>query len=102
MMLIKELLKISKKINKVQIKFIKKLIKITKIFTRVIFQIKYNLPYVDAKIAVSKDYFTINKNSKWITNFFSRNRVHLIRSEYDCIVSTSKSINEIIHYLIVV
>ena len=50
-------------------------------------------PLIDAKIAISKDYFTINKNSKWITNFLSRNRAHLIRSEYDSIISTSKSIN---------
>ncbi len=83
-----------KKLNKVQIKVYKKINKNYKDFYQSYFSNKkYNLPYVDAKIAVSKDYFTINKNSKWITNFFSRNRVHLIRSEYDCIVSTSKSIN---------
>jgi len=51
------------------------------------------IPFVDAKIAISKDYFTINKNSKWITNSLSRDRAHLIRSEYDSIISTSKSIN---------
>ncbi len=50
--------------------------------------------YIDAKIAVSKDYFTINKNFKWLTNSHSRRRVHLIRSEYDAIISTSKSINK--------
>ncbi len=50
-------------------------------------------PYIDAKIAVSKDYFTINKKSRWITNAHARKRVHLIRSEYDAIISTSKSIN---------
>ena len=52
-------------------------------------------PYVDAKIATSKDYFTIKRGgSKWITNSLSRKRSHLIRSEYDAIMSTSKSINE--------
>ena len=51
------------------------------------------IPFIDSKIAISKDYFTINKNSKWITNSLSRNRAHLIRSEYDSIISTSKSIN---------
>ena len=51
-------------------------------------------PLVDAKIAVSKDYFTINKKSKWITNVRSRQVAHLIRSKYDCIVSTSDSINK--------
>lgn len=50
-------------------------------------------PYIDAKIAISKDYYTINKTSRWITNIFSRRRTHLIRSEYDGIISTSKSIN---------
>ena len=52
------------------------------------------LPFLDAKIATSKDYLTINKNKKWITNLLSRNRAHLIRSEYDVIMSTSKTINE--------
>ena len=55
---------------------------------------KYNLPFIDAKIALSKDYYSINKKKKWITNISSRNRVHLIRSEYDSIVSTSQSINK--------
>ncbi len=53
---------------------------------------KSTTPFVDAKIAVSKDFFTIDKRAKWITNSFSRNRTHLIRSEYDAIISTSKSI----------
>lgn len=55
---------------------------------------KKKLPFVDAKIALSKDYFSINKKKKWITNIFSRNRVHLIRSEYDSIISTSVSVNK--------
>ncbi len=59
------------------------------------FSIQKNaIPFIDAKIAVSKDYFTINKKSKWITNSLSRNRAHLIRSEYDAIISTSQSINQ--------
>ena len=52
-----------------------------------------NIPMIDAKLAISKDYFTINKKNKWITNSDSRRRVHLIRSQYDCIISTSRSIN---------
>ena len=51
------------------------------------------LPIIDAKIAISKDYFTINKKNKWITNKLSHIRAHLIRSWYDCIISTSRSIN---------
>ena len=52
------------------------------------------LPMIDAKIAISKDYFTINKKNKWITNSRSRQVSHLIRSKYDCIISTSYSINK--------
>ena len=51
------------------------------------------LPYVDAKIAISKDYYSINSKKKWITNHYSREKGHLIRSKYDCILSTYKSIN---------
>ena len=51
------------------------------------------LPLIDAKIAISKDYFTINKKKRWITNIHSRKRSHVIRSTYDCLISTSKSIN---------
>ena len=53
-----------------------------------------NFPLIDAKIAVSKDFFSINKKKKWITNVRSRQVAHLIRSKYDCIVSTSYSINK--------
>ena len=52
------------------------------------------LPYIDAKIAISKDFFSVNTKSKWITNEISRSKVHLMRSRYDCIVSTYKSINK--------
>ena len=52
------------------------------------------LPLIDAKIAFSKDNFTINRKSRWITNLRSRKVVHLIRSKYDCVISTSKSINK--------
>jgi len=52
------------------------------------------IPLVDAKIAISKDYFTKNKKSKYITNEHSIQRGHLLRSKYDCILATSKSINE--------
>lgn len=55
---------------------------------------KNNFPFIDAKIAISKDYFTISKKNKWITNSRSRIVTHLIRSKYDCIISTSKSINK--------
>ena len=31
---------------------------------------------------------------KMITNYFSRRRSHLLRSQYDCILITSKTLNE--------
>ncbi len=52
-----------------------------------------NIPFITTKIALSNDYFSINKKSKWITNNRSRKIVHLLRSKHDCILSTSKSIN---------
>ena len=59
-----------------------------------LFKSKKALPFVDAKIAISKDLFSVNKKKKWITNEVSRNKVHLIRSRYDCILSTYKSVNK--------
>jgi len=51
-----------------------------------------NLPFVTAKMAVSKDFYTKNKKGKLITNEFSRGRVHLMRKNHDCILSSSKTI----------
>ena len=53
---------------------------------------KKKLPFVTAKIAASKDLFTKNKKDRWITNRFSRGRVHLIRSQHDCIITSVKTI----------
>jgi len=50
------------------------------------------LPFVTLKLAVSKDFKTINKKKKWITNTYSRSRVHLMRSSYDCVVTSSNTI----------
>ena len=52
-----------------------------------------NLPLIDAKIAISKDYYTINKKQKSITNTRSKIVTHLLRSRYDSIISTAKTIN---------
>ncbi len=54
---------------------------------------KLNIPYVSAKIALSNDFLSINQKKKWITNESSRKIVHLLRSRYDCILSTSKTVN---------
>ena len=52
------------------------------------------MPLIDAKIALSKDNFTINKSNKWITNIKSRTLGNFIRSKYDCLLTTSKTINK--------
>ncbi len=54
---------------------------------------KNKLPIIDVKLALSKDYFTINKKKKWITNEQSRRLTHFLRTQYNALVSTSKSIN---------
>ena len=83
----RKVLKNIKKINKIHYKY--------KNFYRSYFLNKKKyLPLVDAKIAISKDFFTINRKNKWITNDRSRKVSHLLRSKYDCIVSTSNSINK--------
>jgi len=58
-----------------------------------LFKSKKALPYLDAKIAISNDFFSINKKKKWITNQESRKKVHIIRSKYDCILTTYRSVN---------
>ena len=57
-------------------------------------QTKNKLPLVDAKIAISNDYLTISKNNKWITNKNSRKVAHLLRSRYNCIISTAQTLNK--------
>ena len=64
-----------------------------KIFYRSYLKLKKDLlPFVTCKIAISKDYFMVNKKSRWITNYFSRARGHLIRSYHDCVITSCKSI----------
>tara|TARA_Y100000590_G_C15562160_1_gene955209 strand:+ start:20 stop:1123 length:1104 start_codon:yes stop_codon:yes gene_type:complete len=50
------------------------------------------LPFVTSKLALSKDLFTIDKKRKWITNDFSRGRVHLLRAEHDCLITSSNTV----------
>jgi len=52
------------------------------------------LPLIDGKLAISNDYLTINTKNRWITNEHSRKVANFIRSQYDCILSTSKTINK--------
>ncbi len=66
---------------------------LTNDFYRSYFKLKNNLlPFISIKIAVSKDYYSINKRKKWITNNYSRARGHLLRSYHDCILTTSNTI----------
>ena len=58
------------------------------------FNKKFKTPFVISKIAISKDYYTINKKEKWITNKKTQKITHLLRSRSDCIISTSKTINQ--------
>jgi diaminohydroxyphosphoribosylaminopyrimidine deaminase / 5-amino-6-(5-phosphoribosylamino)uracil reductase len=52
------------------------------------------IPFIDVKLAISKDNLTVNKKDKWITNNISRKVGNFLRSKYDCILSTSKTINK--------
>ena len=62
-------------------------------FYKSYFKYKENiLPFVTAKMAISKDFYTKNKKKKWITNKFSRGRVHLMRSYHDCILTSVNTI----------
>ena len=97
-----------KTFNKAKMKFKKKNIQVnvgllkTKIkhFYKSYFKSRTNnLPFVTCKIATSKDFFMINKKSKWITNEYSRARVHIIRSLHDCIVTSSETVNKDNPYL---
>ena len=66
-----------------------------KIFYKSYFKLKRSkLPYVTCKLAISEDFYTVDKTSKWITNEFSRGRVHLMRASHECIITSSKTIIE--------
>ena len=85
--------KAKKILNKIQ-KIQKNKFKNTDLYRSYFLNKLEKFPQIDAKIAISNDYFTISKNNKWITNYRSRKVAHLIRSQYDCIISTSNSINK--------
>ena len=48
--------------------------------------------FISSKLATSKDLFISDKYNKWITNIYSRGRVHLLRANHDSILTTSKTI----------
>jgi diaminohydroxyphosphoribosylaminopyrimidine deaminase/5-amino-6-(5-phosphoribosylamino)uracil reductase len=85
----KELLKKKIKVNKFILK------NFAKNFYRSYFKQSINeLPFVDGKLAVSKDFFSIGKKDRWITNEKSRKIANFLRSKYDCLLTTSKTIND--------
>ena len=53
---------------------------------------KNNKPFIAAKIACSKDFFTVS-NNKFISNHYSRDVSHLLRFYFDSILVTSKTAN---------
>ena len=53
---------------------------------------KEGYPYVNCKLAVTKDLFINNKKEKWITNIYSLGRAHLMRSKYDCVITSSETV----------
>ena len=59
-----------------------------------ILQHSKSLPLIDAKIALTKDNYSSINNIKWITNIYSRKRVHLLRTKYNCLITTSKTVNQ--------
>ena len=79
-------------LNGIKATFIKSL-NCTNLYKSYLVNKKLSVPFITAKIATSKDYYSINKKNKWITNHKSRKIVHLMRSQHDCILSTSKTIN---------
>ena len=54
------------------------------------------LPYITAKMAVTLDgkIALANGDSKWITNIYSRNLVHLLRSQHDAIMTSIGTVLE--------
>ena len=54
--------------------------------------LKVTLPFVVAKMAISKDFYTNNRKDKWITNTFSRSRGNILRSNFDCLLTSSKTV----------
>jgi len=89
--------------NKASKKLSKKKIKIKKLpsnnFAKNFYQSYFiqptnELPFIDGKLAVSKDFLTIRKKNRWITNYKSRKVANFLRSKYDCLLTTSKTVNE--------
>ena len=55
---------------------------------------KKSKPYVYGKLAISKDFYSKDKKNFYITNSHSIDTTHIIRSKVNCILTTSKTIND--------
>tara|TARA_B100000029_G_scaffold52982_1_gene48096 strand:- start:6701 stop:7786 length:1086 start_codon:yes stop_codon:yes gene_type:complete len=55
---------------------------------------KKKIPYVYGKLAISKDFYIKDKKNFYITNNYSLKTSHILRSKVNCIVASSKTINE--------
>ena len=68
--------------------------KIKNFYKSYIISKKETSPFVTCKLAISNDSYIVNKKNRWITNYQSRARGHLLRSFHDCIITSSKTIND--------
>ena len=55
---------------------------------------KSNKPYIYGKLAISKDFYSKDKKNFYITNNHSLMTTHILRSKVNCILTSSKTINE--------
>ena len=53
-----------------------------------------NKPYIIGKLAISSDCYLKKNNNLYITNEFSLKTTHIIRSRVNCILTSSKTIND--------
>ncbi len=53
-----------------------------------------NKPYIYGKLAISKDLYLKDKSNFYITNDYSLKKTHILRSRANCILTTSKTIND--------
>jgi len=86
--------KSSKKLRNYKIKVFKNVLNKEAInfYDSYIKQKKNDLPFVTSKLALSKDLYSIDRKKKWITNKYSRGRVHLMRAQNDCIITSSSTV----------
>ena len=73
-------------------KFVKKISK--SIYKKYFYSKKNQKPYLYGKLAISKDFYLKDKKNFYITNNHSLKTTHILRSKVNCILTTSKTIND--------